>query len=393
MLLGRFYDGLEIHREEKIVYGKFLVPHRVISTCGAAGGLRDDLACVYNHQSCEPAGHVRSHHGIMMRRPLAYRAVIACRHSLPPEQCATLGTAANMRYASIRHASFRELEVVAVCTGGVEANAGRAGDPAVVYEKDGVFERIAMHEPVEHGTINTLLFINMELTPGAMVRTVMTATEAKTAALQELAVGSRYSDGLATGTGTDQIGVASRLGTGIPLTGAGKHCVLGELIGKTVREAVCETLSLQNELTPENQRSSVAHLQRFGVTAESLLEGVRAKLDGDDGELLAKNFIGIERDPFVATAVAALVHLRDKLAWGILPASCAPEIWAAYGAQVAAAVSGDYARMPVYREALAQEGYPFGNGGMVCLVAHAMALGFSEKWPELVIADEQEGGE
>jgi hypothetical protein len=43
MLLGGFYDGLEIHREEKIVYARFLVPHRVISTCMAAGGLRDDL--------------------------------------------------------------------------------------------------------------------------------------------------------------------------------------------------------------------------------------------------------------------------------------------------------------------------------------------------------------
>ncbi len=48
MLLGVFYDGVEIHREEKIIFGKFLAPHRVISTCGAAGGIRDDLACIYN---------------------------------------------------------------------------------------------------------------------------------------------------------------------------------------------------------------------------------------------------------------------------------------------------------------------------------------------------------
>ncbi len=33
----------------------------------------------------------------------------------------------------------------------------------------------------------------------------MMATEAKTAAFQELSVNSRYSDGLAIGTGTDQI--------------------------------------------------------------------------------------------------------------------------------------------------------------------------------------------
>ena len=119
-----------------------------------------------------------------------------------------------MRYAAIKEARFRELTVVAVCTGGVESNAGRAGDPATVYEWNGAYEKVSGEELVLHGTINTLLFINQELTPGAMVRAVMTATEAKTAALQELAVSSRYSDGLATGTGTDQIGVAARLHTG-----------------------------------------------------------------------------------------------------------------------------------------------------------------------------------
>lgn len=387
MLLGKFYNGVEIHREEKIVYGRFLVPHRVISTCGAAGGLMDDLACIYNHQSCEPMAHHRAHHHLMARCPSAYREMVACRHGLPHDQCATLGTAANMRYAAIRHAAFRDLEVVAVCTGGVETNAGRAGDPASVYEHDGTFERLTTRGPVEHGTINSLLFISQELTPGAMVRTIVTATEAKTAALQELAVNSRYSDGLATGTGTDQIAVASRLGTGIPLTGAGKHCMLGELIGRTVHDAIQETLGLQNGLTPERQRSSVIHLQRFGITRNSLLESVLVRLNGDDGALLAENFKGVERDPLVSAAVAALVHLRDKVAWGILPASCVPELWATYGAQVATSVSGDYTRFPVYREALAAEGYSLANGDLEQLVAHALALGFKEKWPQMALEE------
>ena len=121
-------------------------------------------------------------------------------------------------------------------------------------------------EQAYHGTINTMLFINRELTPAAMVNTVMTATEAKTAALQELDVNSRYSQGLATGTGTDQIGVAAQLEKGVPLTSAGKHTVLGELIGKTVSGAVKATLALQDSLTPERQRSAVRHLERFGAT-------------------------------------------------------------------------------------------------------------------------------
>ena len=152
-----------------------------------------------------------------------------------------------MRYAVTKQANFRDLLVVAVCTGGVETNAGRAGDPATVYERDGTYERVS-GEQAHHGTINTMLFINRELTPAALVNTVMTATEAKTAALQELDVNSRYSQGLATGTGTDQIGVAAQLEKGVPLTSAGKHTVLGELIGKTVSGAVKATLALQDSL-------------------------------------------------------------------------------------------------------------------------------------------------
>ncbi len=382
MLLGRFYDGLEIHREEKIVYARFLVPHRVISTCTAAGGLRDDLSYLYNHQSCEPAGHHVLMHKQIARRPDAYRQLISSRHGLPHQACATLGTAANMRHAVIKRQAFRDLEVIALCTGGVETNAGRVGDPAAVYEMDGTYERIGAQEPATHGTINTMLFINRELTPGAMVRCVMTATEAKTAALQELAVPSRYSDGLATGTGTDQIGVASRLGTGIPLTGAGKHSVLGELIGKTVQDAISGTLALQNDLTPEGQRSVIIHLERFGASTERFIEDVCSRLNGSDGALLRANFSCVERDPLVVAAVAALAHLRDKVVWGILPHGCVPELATAYGAQIAAAVSGDYGRYPAYRESLAAEHHTLSNENLIRLAAHAMALGFQEKWLE-----------
>lgn len=45
MLLDTYYDGIEIHRREKIIYARFLSPHRVISTCRAAGGMHDDLVC------------------------------------------------------------------------------------------------------------------------------------------------------------------------------------------------------------------------------------------------------------------------------------------------------------------------------------------------------------
>lgn len=380
MLLGTYYEGVEVHREDKIVYARFLVPHRVISTCPAAGGVREDLEYLYNHQSCESVGHDPAALRLIASDPKGYRSLVCRQHRLPEDHCATLGTAANMRYAVTKEASFRDLVVVAVCTGGVEANGGRAGDPATVFEQGGTYESVSREDPVFHGTINTMLFIGRELTPGAMVNAVMTATEAKTAALQELDVGSRYSNGLATGTGTDQIGVAARLEAGIPLTSAGKHTVLGELIGKTVFGAVKETLGLQDSLTPESRRSTVRLLERFGVSRDDLKAFIAAGLTRDKGNLFAANFAAVDRDPLVVAAVAALVHVSDRVAWGILPESCMPELQATYGAQISAAVSGIYERLPFYRAALAARNSS--DRDLLNLVGRAAALGFQDKWPE-----------
>ncbi len=398
MRIDSFYDGVEIHREEKIIYARFLRAHRVLSTCRAAGGLRDDLEYLYNHQSCEPAGHSHRLPSSAYRDPIAYRQAVCAPHHLPAERCATLGTAANMGNACIAVEHFRDLTVAAVCTGGVEGNAGRAGDPASVAEIEGGFEKLppatAMPGP---GTINTMIFISKPLIPGALVRSVMTATEAKTAVLQELAVNSRYSDRLATGTGTDQIGVAA-LETGeTPLTSAGKHAKLGELIGRTVYTAIKGTLALQNHLTPAGQRSVKIHLERFGVDHAALLAGICAHLDPELAELLQANSRAIGRDPLTVAAVAALVHLKDKMTWGVLPESLWGEIAAHYGAQVACAVSGDYGRMARYRDELAAfspNWRRIGNPDFIALVCRAMAMGFADKWrtAEKTISSENKGG-
>ncbi len=60
------------------------------------------------------------------------------------------------------------LEVVAISTGGVKTNAGRAGDPANIYEKNGKFISIKGKVDEPHGTINTIIIINKELTHGDM---------------------------------------------------------------------------------------------------------------------------------------------------------------------------------------------------------------------------------
>ncbi len=253
------------------------------------GGLREGLQCVFNHQSCEPAGHVRKDLKTIIANPAEYLQRLCSRYDLP-EKTASLGTAANMNYAAIETESFRGLEVTAICTGGVEGNAGRAGDPASVWEENGVFEPLDRVGKEPPGTINTILLVNREMSRGALVRSIVTATEAKTAVLQELAVSSRYSDGLATGTGTDQIAVACAMSGGKPLTSSGKHAKLGELIGRSVTKAVRKTLALQNSLTPESQRSIFAHIRRFGAEKEQMIEAVSSRLDEETSNVFRRNF-------------------------------------------------------------------------------------------------------
>ena len=381
MLIGKFYDGIEVHRREKIIVVKFLAPHRVISTCRANGGLRDDLDLIYNHQSCEPSDHKRKSHATAVQEPAVYLQHI-CRQNGLSEKCASLGTAANMNCASMESERFRDLEVTAVCTGGVETNAGRAGDPASVYESEGSFESAYREEKEPCGTINTIVCINRELTDGAMVRSVMMATEAKTAALQELNVNSCYSDGLATGTGTDQIAVACALAGKSPLTSAGKHSKLGELIGLTVKKATAGTLNLQNGISPQTRCSAAVHLERFGADTLSMKEGMAKFLSKETTELLKNNFRCIDRDPVTVAAAAALVHLRDKLIWKILPETCLTEIFSTYGAHLAAAVSGKYGRFGFYKERL--DGYKFrlDNSAFLDFICFCMSMGFEEKWDQ-----------
>ena len=385
MKLAEFYGGIEIYREEKIVYAQLITPHRVLSTCrSCAGGLHDDLTYLYNHQSCEPAGdHMNARMHKVIESPDEYKKEISDRYQLPYEKCATLGTAANMNNAAFCHEKFSDLEVVTVCTGGVERNAGRAGDPASYYEpqKGNANEKIGQEGIIKTGTINAMIFINRELTPGVMVTAVITATEAKSAVLQELEVPSRYSEGLATGTGTDQIAVASRLG-GEAISYAGKHSKLGELIGRTMHDAVKKTLALQNGLTPAGQCSSLAHLERLGIDERELCEGIGDFLSKDNANLFQQNFSNIVNDPISVAAVAALVHLRDKFVWGILPESCIPETMSLYGAQISAAVSGKDSRSYAYMRILSTLKMSLEKHAFLEFVCQAFALGFSEKWSD-----------
>ncbi len=376
VLLVRPYPGLEVYRGEKILYGHFVEPHLTISTCRVNGGLREDLLFVANHQSCEPKPCPGQEHRrcLAARDPEAYHRLVCEYHGLPPEKTALLGTAANMTLAALAEESFplpgtdERLLVFCAATAGVETNAGRAGDPAQVCEWEGSFSRI---EPA--GTINLLLFVNQELAPCALVRAVKMATEAKTAVLQELNVPSRYSSGLATGTGTDQIAISAKKTGRVPLRGAGKHVKLGELLARAVKQAVREALARQNKRTPETIRYVPRLLERFGLGEEVFFKRLARHLSEPYLTWLERNRKAVLSDTRLVAGVLAYVHLLDQKSWGILPGDV-HEVFLEQAALVTVALSGKVDRFSAYRENLS------GVEDPLELLLAALALGFQEKW-------------
>ena len=96
------------------------------------------------------------------------------------------------------------------------------------------------------GTINIMVIINGNPTESCMVSTVLTATEAKTAAMWELNIKSRYSGDTATGTITDAI-IVAKTNRGAPIVYGGPASKLGQLVGYCTRKAVKESIMKANQ--------------------------------------------------------------------------------------------------------------------------------------------------
>jgi iron complex transport system ATP-binding protein len=139
-----------------------------------------------------------------------------------PGSAAAMLTAARVEDAGESHGRVGRLHVSAWVTAGL-GNTVRAG---TTEGTDRLYP----------GTINSIVVIDGRLTQAAMVNAVITATEAKAAALQDLGVKARNSQLLATGTSTDAVLIAAT-GRGDPFRYAGTATTVGYWIGKTVYEA------------------------------------------------------------------------------------------------------------------------------------------------------------
>ncbi len=214
--------------ENKSLILDFREPMRVVSTLE---GERRGITSVGNHymppQNWSSA-EMSSLEGI---RKEVYRTI-----EKSWEESSFLFTGANMDNLSVKKESFREIIVYALVTAGVSSNAVR------MSVDEGRF-----YEP---GTINIIILSNTRLSPRAMTRAIISATEAKTAAMEDLDIRSsqqpfRFQ---ATGTGTDNIIVVE--GSGASIDNTGGHSKTGELIARAVYAGVKEAVYLQNAIRP-----------------------------------------------------------------------------------------------------------------------------------------------
>jgi len=158
--------------------------------------------------------------------------------NLSSARTAMLLTGADMDNLVVKKEEYQEFKVFAVVTAGTKSNAQRIGvDRAGSLERDGRFESL--------GTINVIVLTNASLSEGAMARGMITLTEAKVVALEDLDIRSSYNAEIrATGTGTDNAIIVS--GEGPKIDYLGGHAKMGELMASAVTSAVREAIFKQN---------------------------------------------------------------------------------------------------------------------------------------------------
>ena len=209
-------------------------------------------------------------------------------------------TSAQMENACVVTKQYRNLEVSAITTAGVRVNASRAGDSASYYEENGDFQ-------FDVGTINVIILTNVCLEPGTLANGLVTATEAKTVALNNLRIPSQFSNGFATGTGTDGIAIFSNSESDNILSNAGKHSKLGELIAKCVIESISEAIKRQVWITKESQCSVLARLRRYDLDINEFYDDI------DNKEEFVKSLQVAARKQENVALTTSVLHLIDEV--------------------------------------------------------------------------------
>ena len=272
---------------------EFKKPLELVSTLE---GQRHGIKVVGNHYSPPAYWAIEHQWGLKKIRERVYQTI-----HLEESSSSFLFTGADMDNLALGHEKFRDMEVYALVTAGVKSNALRmSADPGRYYEG---------------GTINIIILPNMKLSSRAMTKTIITATEAKTAALTDLDIRSCESPLLhqATGTGTDNIIVVHGAGNRIDNTGG--HSKMGELIGKAVYKGIRKAIAKQNGIVANRnvlERLKERHIDIFELISVPLRAKKirRADLVGPVEQVLL--------DPRYSSFIEMALSLSDSYERGLV---------------------------------------------------------------------------
>jgi adenosylcobinamide hydrolase len=303
----------EIQENKLVLRSK--TPLKILSSAVLNGGLRE-ANCIVSVHVPEETGlniddNVHMEAGDFLRQETA-------KLGIPQDQLVGIMTAAKMKNVDIATSKFEDITLTAIATAGVHF-AATAGDE--IASKQSAFP------PIKWGTINIIVLVDGDLTDSCMVNAVSTIAEAKTVALRELDVRSRFSGEIATGTVTDSIVLACTKG-GQKIEFAGTATPLGELVGKSVREAVKEALRNQENIVSD--RPLTRRLKERGITVENmttLFSQISSILD-ENPEKRRQFIEKVEQtlsDQNIAAMVIAGLRLDEDAKTGLIPENPANE--------------------------------------------------------------------
>ncbi|MCL2172258.1 MAG: adenosylcobinamide amidohydrolase [Candidatus Bathyarchaeota archaeon] len=217
--------------------------------------------------------------------------------------CVAMLTAAKIKNLSLVTRQTDDITILAIATAG-----WRHGESAGEVIENSHYVR---------GTINVIVVINADSTDSCLASLFLTATEAKTAAMNDYDIRSRYSGDVATGTITDSLSIAVT-GQGAKVEFGGPASNVGQLVASAVRQVVKEAADKQegqHQGRTLNRRLSERHLSLDCLAVELS----KAKVFGDQKTIISLLEQILASDPVSAVFLLAAARLDDDFKKGLIP--------------------------------------------------------------------------
>jgi adenosylcobinamide amidohydrolase len=212
-------------------------------------------------------------------------------------------TAAKISNLSISTRQTGDITITAIATAG-----WRHGESA---------GEIIENNHYTHGTINIIVILNANPTDSCLVSLFLTATEAKTAAMNDYDIRSRYSGDIATGTITDSLSVAVT-GQGEKIELGGPASDVGQLVASVVRQVVKEAADKQEG--SHKGRALTRRLSERQLSIDYLAtEFSKIQIFGDQKTIISTLEQILVSHPISATFLLAAAKLDDDFKKELIP--------------------------------------------------------------------------